>query len=200
MLSTQRKSEIAVVVLAAGASRRFGGIKQLAEFDGQPLLSRALRVAKSNCARPWLTLGAHADQIHAELALSGVEVLLVDRWQEGMAASLRKAVATAQQNNCEGMIVLLADQPLITKSDVERLHALALENPRVAVMSRYASGQLGVPAYLPARYFSQLSALAGDEGARKVLRNEPVRTVDVEERGRDIDTREELDLLEREWR
>ena len=72
------------VVLAAGAGRRFGSAKQLASFEGRPLLEHAL-LAMSGAALVDLrvvVLGANADEILAAVERHGAEPVICADWNE----------------------------------------------------------------------------------------------------------------------
>ena len=52
---------VAGLLLAAGAGRRFGGPKALAEIDGEPLVLRALKALRAaGCSPVRVVLGAAA--------------------------------------------------------------------------------------------------------------------------------------------
>ena len=76
------KPRIWCIVLAAGAGRRFGGRKQLADLGGQPLLAHVLAVGRSVPSLDPLVvvLGAHAAEIREAVDFAGsVErIVLVD--------------------------------------------------------------------------------------------------------------------------
>jgi CTP:molybdopterin cytidylyltransferase MocA len=66
-------AELAFIVLAAGAGRRFGGPKQLAPLDGRPLLQHVVDAAPDPLT---VVLGAHADQVRAAVDFDGVDVVI----------------------------------------------------------------------------------------------------------------------------
>uniref|UniRef100_UPI0013020E27 nucleotidyltransferase family protein n=1 Tax=Amycolatopsis lexingtonensis TaxID=218822 RepID=UPI0013020E27 len=81
--------QVAGLLLAAGAGRRFGGPKALAELDGEPLVRRALRtLTAAGCTPIRVVLGAAADQVRPLLPDPEAAVFAED-WQTGMGASLR---------------------------------------------------------------------------------------------------------------
>ena len=94
-------------------------------------------------------------------------------------------------------MVLLGDQPFIGAEAVERLVAAFAEGAKVAVATY--GGKRRNPV-LFSRVWPLLEAeLAGDEGARSVLRRHPELVVEVPCEGgdpTDVDTREDLRRLE----
>ena len=93
------------LVLAAGAARRFGAPKQLADLDGVPLLEHALRTMTSApVGRVVVVLGAGADEVAAGVDLHGADPVVCGRWEEGQSASL--ACGLAELTGCEAVVVI----------------------------------------------------------------------------------------------
>jgi CTP:molybdopterin cytidylyltransferase MocA len=188
------------VILAAGAGRRFGGAKQLAQLDGRPLLEHAidatLRVREID--RVVVVLGAYADQIRTQVDFQAAEPVICWEWQEGLAASLRTGVAELLE--AEAVVVLLGDQPAITPQVI----AAALDQASAghhAVRATYA-GQPGHPVIVPRPVFANVALLRGDTGARDLLANLGVREWECGHlcRADDVDTPEQLAALQQVWR
>ncbi len=167
-----------VVVLAAGASRRFGSPKQLVRIDGRPLLhgavARAVAVA-GPCV--WVVLGSGAASLTAVLRQSPASVLINRDWAEGIGSSLRTAVRHLPAS-CDAILVSLADQVAVTPQDLARLAQAWRRQPAAVVAASYA-GIVGVPAIFPRWSFPDLAALRGDAGARVLLRRYAERVVRV---------------------
>ncbi len=159
---------VAGLVLAAGAGRRFGGPKQLAQLDGRPLLEHALAAmaATPGLVRVAVTLGAHADAILAAVDLCGATPVRVPDWEEGQAASLRAGVA-ALAPVADAIVVTLGDQPRIAPATIARIVAEA-SRPAPAARATFA-GTPGHPVLLKRELFPAIAALRGDSGARDVL-------------------------------
>ncbi|HEX2505515.1 MAG TPA: NTP transferase domain-containing protein, partial [Gaiellaceae bacterium] len=68
------------IVLAAGGGTRFGGLKQLAELGGKPLVDHALDALRAVPAveRIVLVLGSGAEAVGSGASLSGVETVLAE--------------------------------------------------------------------------------------------------------------------------
>ncbi|RMF97905.1 MAG: nucleotidyltransferase family protein [Gammaproteobacteria bacterium] len=191
-----RKSEngprLAALLLAAGAGRRFGGPKQLAELHGEPLLLRALSQANAVAgAGTWVVLGARAAELAPLLAARDARVLVNPAWTEGIGASIRHGVAELG-GQADAVLILLADQPAVGSDDLQRLVAAwraAPERPAAAGLA----GRPVVPAIFPASWFPALSRLRGDRGARGLLREaQALSLVPMPAAGVDIDRPEDL--------
>lgn len=181
------------VVLAAGASSRFGSPKQLVRVQGRPLLHRAVANAVEVAGQAvTVVLGAHAAELAPLLGHSPASVVINREWSEGIASSIRAAIARLPAG-CDGVLLTLADQAAVTADDLRRLAGVWRRQPLHIAASRY-DATLGVPAVFPRVDFPALAELRGDRGARDILRRCADRVVGVElaNAGIDIDTPEDL--------
>lgn len=182
-----------VLVLAAGAARRFGSAKQLVRINGEPLLHRAVaRASEMAGGAVTVVLGAHAAELTPLLKHSPASVIINRQWEEGLASSLRAGVAQLPPGT-EAVMITLADQAAITTHDLRRLVAGWRRQPDLLVAASY-EGRMGVPAIFPSSCFGDLLALRGDEGARLVLRRMSDRClrIPMPNASIDIDTPEDL--------
>jgi molybdenum cofactor cytidylyltransferase len=181
------------IVLAAGASTRFGSAKQLVRIAGRPLLhntvSRAVEVAGSAVI---VVLGARAAELAPLLTHSPASVVINRDWREGIASSIRAGVARVPAT-CNAVMLVLADQAAVTAEDLKRLLGAWRRQPDYVAAAFY-SGGMGVPAIFPRSRFRDLSELRGDVGARALLHRNPDRVmrVPMESATLDIDTPEDL--------
>jgi CTP:molybdopterin cytidylyltransferase MocA len=179
------------IVLAAGASRRFGGVKQLAELHGRPLLSHAVEAMLSVPAlEPVIVvLGHAADEIVSAIDFGNATVVVAAAWNDGQAASLQRGVIAA--GDADAVVITLGDQPFITPQVIAgALDQLAGHD---AVRTTY-DGKPGHPVVLSRRVMDAVGGLAGDKGARDLLSRFRVREWEAGHlcSAADIDTREEL--------
>lgn len=183
------------IVLAAGEGRRFGGPKQLARLGGRPLLEHALRaVAEVPAIDPVVVvLGAHAEQVRAEVDLGTASAVVCEDWAEGQAASLRCGLDAVGE--VDAVLVTLGDQPRITPQVIAMVLD-TLDDPAPAARAVYA-GQPGHPVLLKHQLFPRLRALRGDTGARDLL--EQVRVLSLEAAhlcsNADVDTPDQLEAI-----
>jgi molybdenum cofactor cytidylyltransferase len=162
-------NNIALILLAAGSSSRMGSPKQLLSYQGKPLIRHAAETAIASGADPVLVvLGANIDQVRP--ALEGLNVVVVENsdWEEGMGTSIRAGVSGAQIMASDGVILALADQPLVTADVYQRLVEEHEETGRPVIASEYA-GTVGVPAFFSRDYFPQLTSLLPSEGCQAVI-------------------------------
>jgi CTP:molybdopterin cytidylyltransferase MocA len=156
------------IVLAAGASRRFGSPKQLVRFEGQLLIQRVIAAATELAGSAvTVVLGAHAAEVASNLPPGTASIVINRGWQEGIGSSIRLAVSRLP-GACDGVLVMLGDQPMVGSASLNRLAAAWRRQPRSIIASRYAA-VTGVPAIFPRWCFNDLAALRGDQGARVLL-------------------------------
>ncbi|WP_072482426.1 nucleotidyltransferase family protein [Amycolatopsis australiensis] len=181
-------------MLAAGAGRRFGGPKALAELDGEPLVRRALRtLAAAGCAPVRVVLGAAADQV-AALLPDPAQAVRADDWETGMGASLKAGLAALTQvNGPVAALVHLVDLPWVGAGILARVAADA--NSETVARASY-DGVPGHPVVLGRRWWPEIAATArGDHGARDWLATRAdLRLIECGDlgSGRDVDHRADL--------
>ena len=197
MTAASSEGGTAVVVLAAGASRRLGEAKQLVEVGGERLLERAVRVAGEAKLGPVVVvLGALAGRVAAECDLRRAWVVVNSGWEEGMGSSVRAGVElVAGMPEVNGVVVMTCDMPEVSAGHlrglVDSTHRGAMNGaPGETVVGSGYGGKVGVPAYFPRAVFGKLMELRGDAGARELLRG--ARCVELERGEVDVDTAEDL--------
>lgn len=214
-----RGEPVVGVLLAAGAGHRLGrGPKALLDVDGTPQVVRMARALLSGgCGAVVVVLGAGGERVLGvlESSLAGTpeaghcHAVVNPDWATGMGSSFRAGVDAADRlvAGDGSVMVALVDQPDVGEAVVARL--LAAPGSRRVRAAGYPDGQgrtlRGHPIVFPARLARQAAALAGgDVAGRAWLRGHPglVDVVDVGHlaTGRDVDTPQDLDRLQRRVR
>ena len=184
--------KVALVLLAAGESRRMGTPKQLLSYKGSSLVRHAATEAiKSNCDPIVVVLGANSDRIRNEINDLAVRIAYNSQWRQGMSASISTGVTTLLEMNLDfnAVIVALGDQPLITEEVYNNLIESYAQNPIKAVACNY-SDTLGVPALFDCTLVPELLDLNRQGGAKQTLYrySDRVFNLDLPEAAIDIDT------------
>jgi molybdenum cofactor cytidylyltransferase len=188
---------IAAIILAAGRSTRMGGPnKLLAEIAGRPLVRIAAEQALASRARPVIIVTGHQRE-KVEGALAGLKVDCVHNpdFAEGLSTSLKAGLA-AVPTEVDGAVVCLGDMPHVNASLIDRLIAAFDPERGSLVVVPTIAGKRGNPVVWSRRFFSDLSSLEGDVGARHLIGRyaEAVVEVPVNDEAAlvDIDTPEAL--------
>lgn len=183
------------IVLAAGASTRFGSAKQLVRVAGRPLLNTAVALAADVAGTAvTVVLGARAAELAPLLTHSPASIVINREWREGMASSIRTGVARLPAS-CTAVLLMLVDQAAVTAEDLKRLVGAWRRQPDYIAAARYGM-TTGVPAIFPRSAFADLASLRGDVGARILLQRNPDRVVRVPMASAAIDIDTPEDLLE----
>jgi molybdenum cofactor cytidylyltransferase len=184
------------LVLAAGASCRFGSPKALALFRGRSLLELAIERVRSVAGdRFAVVIGADADALLPALVLAPHQIIRHDAWRAGQSSSLCAGLAKAP-SDAAGLLITLLDQPLVTAKELRQLLEVWASAPDRPAAAEYAEGQIGAPCVLPRHWFAAISQLQGDRGANALLRaSKDVSRVPMPSAAHDVDTPDDLARL-----
>jgi molybdenum cofactor cytidylyltransferase len=186
--------KIAILIVAAGESKRLGQPKQLVRKNNLTLLENSLNeIVKSRVGDVFLVLGANAELILEETKLTDCQVIINKKWKEGMGESIAFGMKTIlNEDNYNGLIICVADQPFLT-ADILKKVKEDIEEKKMIIKSKYEEGS-GPPVYFSNHFFEEMSKLSGDDGAKPLVKKykEFVRSIDFLKGNIDIDTKEDL--------
>lgn len=190
------QQRIFAVVLAAGKSTRFGTVKQLASLGNETLVLRAARLARAVCGENSLLVTGYRSQevLKAAQGLCGMSVVN-NEYGLGISSSIAMAARTLT-GIADAMLILLADQPLVSAGHLRDITASWSGACNEIVASGYGE-HAGPPVLLPSASFADLQLLTGDMGARRLF-SDPgyaLKILKSESAGIDIDTPEDLARL-----
>jgi CTP:molybdopterin cytidylyltransferase MocA len=181
--------QVAAVVLAAGASSRFGSPKQLARIGDKTMLEAVAATAHEAGLDPVIAVVPPALAVPPDVVPE-----INDRPADGMSRSLRLGLA-AVPAEVNAAVVLLGDQPTLSAATIRLL--LEAAGPARQVVAATADGRIGPPVLVRREAFALAQDVIGDEGLRTILaRNaDLVTTVDIGEHVPDVDTPADLARL-----
>ena len=199
---------VAAIVLAAGNSRRMGGVnKLLADVGGEPMVVRTLRNVLASRARPVVVVtGFEAEDVAQALDAASLAAAVTPAhnpdYAAGLSTSLRCGLA-ALPADTDGALVCLADMPNVGPAVLDRLIAAFDPADARTITIPTWQGRRGNPVLLAAPLFPELQQLTGDAGARSLIAATPeaVREVPVDAVPagagihEDVDTRDALESL-----
>ncbi len=195
-LAWNTKGNIAVLIMAAGQSSRMNGIKQLLPWKGTTLLQHTINtILDIQKDKVFVVLGANANIIEEALTLSSQPITCItnETWQNGLGSSIARGVAhiLKQEQDIDGILICLADQPLLTSSYYKELIRVFTSNEVPIVATRYPN-KSGVPAIFKTEIAQELIHLKEDHGARYMMSKykETLLALDAGDQIVDIDTPE----------
>ena len=177
------------ILLAAGSASRFGGDKLLAPLkDGTPLGVRAF-CNLVVCVDRVVAVVRPGDQgLARALSDHGAEITVCPHAANGMGQSLAWAIRATPL--ARAWVIALADMPWIEVATIQRV-ADTLEGGAELVAASY-QGVRGHPVGFSRRYYGELAALTGDEGAKSLVRRHEreLQLIDTNDTGisSDVDT------------
>ncbi|PQA86052.1 nucleotidyltransferase family protein [Hyphococcus luteus] len=185
----------AAILLAAGASSRFGGDKLAAKINDEKVLERSAKALADAGCDMRAAIISETSKVHAPLLQNlGFEIIVNAHAHEGMSASLRAGIEWASDHNALCVLIALADMPFAPPAHLRSLlHSSQKCEERAAFTA--CGARRSPPAVFGSQWFETLRALKGDAGARDILAGLPARcAVKAPEKFlRDIDTPQDLD-------
>ena len=176
-------ARIALVLLAAGSSRRFGDDKLQARIDGVPMLLRALRLyagdeLKDRISTRILVTQPCRRMLAEKAERLGYTVIWNDAPEKGISLSIRLGTEAAKVGDPDGVLYSVADQPYLTAATVCRI-VDTFNETKSHIVAPIADGRRGNPVIFPKTFIPNLCALSGDVGGNVIIKQHPVclRTV-----------------------
>ena len=191
---------LGIVLLAAGAGKRFGGNKLTAQVHGKPMYLWAMEnIEEMKTELPAVVVTGTPEIVSAAEA-KGMIAIFNGQPELGISLSIRLGIEAVIQEDrkVDGILFMVCDQPWLEKTTLVRL------------MSEFDGGILalsygelrGNPVIFSREYLKELSELSGDIGGRQVMarHRENVRFLEVndEKELQDIDKREQIEVIERQ--
>lgn len=187
--------KIACAILAAGRSTRMRGKDKLLELvDGMPLLKRQALVCAAMFDKVLVTVPSLEHPRCSIIEDLDVIPMPISNANLGMSESLKSAVLWAATNYVDHFVILPADMPDITQSDLRKIKDKVSAFPKSIIQATSADQKPGHPVSFPRALFHAFSELEGDTGAKSILNdnNDLVRYVNLpdEHATTDLDTPE----------
>lgn len=181
------------ILLAAGRGSRFdpaGERNKLLQTlpGGEPVAAASARALLAAVPRVVAVVRVE-DAVTASLLRGlGCEVVGCADAGKGMAASL--VCGVQHTHDADGWLIALADMPFVRPATIAALARDAGLGGEAAIAAPMHNGQRGNPVAFGRGHLPALLALQGDQGARSILKNNPVNELAVDDPGilQDIDT------------
>lgn len=190
----ERTMKIGCLIMAAGNAARFRSNKLLAELDGQPVIRYALEAVPRAAFHRILVVTQYTE-VEALAREFGFETLYNAQPEAGISRTIR--LGTEALQNCDAILYMVADQPLLGNAAIEKVLHVWRAHPDSIVGAAH-KGRRGSPNLFPRAFFQELCGLEGDRGGNAVIARHPDRLLLVEvdpQALQDVDTPEEMDAL-----
>lgn len=162
------------VLMASGLGRRFGADKLMADFDGSPLISRAIEATDGLFDKRLLLTRSAAAAEYARARGVQVHLHALPRRSDAMRLGL------AEMAEMDGCLFCPCDQPLLTRQTVAALAAAFARQPET-IWRPAAEGQPGAPVVFPRWAFAELAAVQqGGGSAVAAAHPDKVRLLEVD--------------------
>lgn len=192
-LDKEIHKKIACLVLAAGRSERFNGNKLLADFMGKSVIERTIESIDKKLFDQILVVTSCEDvkKICKQKEI-GCKVITT----KSISESIRKGISELE--SFDGLMIKVADQPLLKKETLEKMTERFLNNSKKIVRLSF-EGKPSSPSIFPDFIKEELLNLKGDVGGKTVIKNHSDDVIFIEakelEETIDVDTTEKLEHL-----
>ncbi|MEP6342832.1 MAG: nucleotidyltransferase family protein [Maricaulaceae bacterium] len=191
--------DIKVIILAAGLSRRMGDVnKLLIEIDGVPMVRRAAELYRSLFSTVTVVTGFEAERIETSLMGLDVTVCFNPNFETGQQSSVHYAVMKDNESR-KAVMIALADQPFLTRSNVSDFAQDFLASGRSKIYIPFYKLERGNPVIFPRTVLQGMRQGPNPINGRKYIRDNPYHVhkykAPTEAFITDIDTGDDLDLL-----
>jgi molybdenum cofactor cytidylyltransferase len=191
--------KVVAVVLAAGASTRFGSPKLLAKLEARPVLQHVLdAIASAGVADVVVVLGDGHGATERAIAWRHQRRVVNPRPADGLSSSVRVGLRAVEEDPAVmAAIFLLGDQPAVRPDAIHAVIRAAGETDLPFVRARYARDGAPNPVLIRRAAWAEAAALEGDRGLGPLLAAHPdcVLPVDVDGANPDVDTPADLEYL-----
>lgn len=189
----QGMNSIGALILAAGGSSRLGRSKLLLTLpNGKPLVRHVFdRVQETKLEPIAVVLGKDSQRVQSVLPNEQYRVIVNPNWESGMSTSIKAGIQFLALS-CRAVLVVLGDQPFVSKELMEELIRTYLESG-AQIVHPIVNGRQANPVLLDQDTFQAVFSLQGDEGARRILSQFSAQKVPWEDTRilLDIDTEED---------
>jgi molybdopterin-guanine dinucleotide biosynthesis protein A len=153
------------ILLAGGASRRFGRPKLIEPLDGTPLFHRPLRALVESCDDVVIVLAPDASDLRLPTGMDRVSFARDQVAYEGPLAGARVGLEYVRG---EYAVLVAADMPGVTRGLIRLMAERAATTRRNATVLRDAEGPRPLPAVLKVVPALELARMLLDDGERRL--------------------------------
>lgn len=186
--------KLAIILLGAGNSKRFGGRKQFYEIDGEMMYLHMLNKLK---VLPHTIPILVTQFLEMKDQVEGFEIVMNESPEKGISHSIQLGIQALleKKEHFVGILFAVCDQPYLSKESLLKLVTAYQKSEKTIACLCYGE-RMGNPVIFHPKYIEELLALSGDTGGKQVLRRheDEVLFVEVNEEKElfDIDTKQDI--------
>ena len=163
-------SNIEVIVLAAGYSRRFGKKNKLLEIiNNKHLLNHVIdNILEVYPYKINVIIGYDKNNIKKYIKNKLVKFIYNPKFSEGQSSSIIKGITSLNKNSF-GVMICLADMPFVSSEEYLKIFSTHLKyggDENITLPFHYKKGN---PVIFGKKYFELLKNISGDIGAKKII-------------------------------
>lgn len=189
---------IAIIILAAGESKRMGKPKQLLPWKKTSLLGHCIEQSiESHAKEIFVVLGAHYDKIYQKHAHYKVNFLNHKNWNLGLSHSIKFGLNHIKYLPFDGVLLLLSDQPQIDSEYINDYISTAQKTTPQFIIASIYKKNYGVPILFSTNYYDHFLNNTNPKGGHSILKvyDKYIYPIQPKTMIKDIDTIEEYNLI-----
>lgn len=165
--------KIAMIMLAAGNSRRFGANKLLYEIDGKPMYLRTLETLQAAAKKipdSEIVIVTQYEEIQKKAIEMKIPVFINPRPEDGISLSLKIGLECV--SDTDACLFTVSDQPWLAVETIVELTELFKKEEKGMACTVW-EGRTGNPCIFSNRYYQELRELSGDRGGKVLIKKHP---------------------------
>lgn len=174
------EKQIGIILLAAGSSKRYGGIKLLDTIEGKkmylPIMEKIVNITHKTLGQktqgygiPIQAVVTQYEEIARKAAENGFETVMNPFPERGISFSIKLGMekVLGQFKDLDGVMFCVCDQPYLTEGTVAALLEGFVHSKKGMAFLSYGD-RMGNPGIFSKKYFNELRSLEGDRGGKKI--------------------------------
>ena len=167
-----QENKTAGIILAAGASTRFGQPKQLLRLNSRYLVEWVLEAAINTRLKQIILVLGYAHQkiqqaLGKKLNHPKLQIEINPHYEDGQSGSLQIGLSCVS-DTYPAVMFLLADQPLVDAVTLNFLLTQFWSSHKNICVPSFA-GRIGNPCIFSSHFYPQIMQISGDIGARRII-------------------------------
>lgn len=166
-----KNDNIGIILLAAGASSRFGQNKIVLKIENETLLERFVKAAINSLSKEIIVVfGAYQDENKRITSRFQIKAVVNENWEKGIGSSIKCGLRNMLIENpiLDAVIISVCDQPYLSSYIFDGLIKTYKKSNKKIITSAYADS-IGVPVLYDKSLFNELLSIPDDSGAKKYI-------------------------------